>query len=83
MPTTRLYNRLVRLKNIERMLLQAGSGGLKITEIASRTGVNRRTIYRDMICLSVDFFVPIYDGDDGRYCIRREGYLSPFPGPIR
>src|SRR5690606_42013931 len=48
--------------------------GMRVVDVAEACGVNRRTIYRDLVLLS-ESGVPIWQ-DDGRFGIIREQYLA-------
>src|SRR5258707_4926278 len=69
----RLASRTERLSEIERMLFRSAHG-MRVMEIAEASGVDRRTIYRDLDLLSV-IGVPIWQ-DDGRFGIIRDQYLA-------
>jgi proteasome accessory factor B len=70
---TRMTSRAARLRQIEELLYRS-SHGLGAVEIAEATGVDRRTVYRDIELLS-ESGVPIWQ-DEGRFGIVREDYLS-------
>jgi len=57
------------------VLLADNPNGYTIKELASRFGVNIRTIYRDMLSLGTDLHVPVRD-DRGRWKIEA-GYRLP------
>jgi len=57
------------------VLLVDNPNGYTIKELASRFGVNIRTVYRDMLSLGTDLHVPIRD-DSGRWKIE-DGYRLP------
>ena len=69
----RTMTRAERLKAIETYLYQS-SGGRKATEIASRFGVHRSTVYRDIQSLG-ESGSPIWE-DDGRFGVLKERYLT-------
>jgi proteasome accessory factor B len=68
-----MLSRAERLRTIERLLYNAPDG-LSAAEIAARTGIGRRTAYRDLALLS-ESDVPIWQGD-GRFGIIRDRYLT-------
>ncbi len=70
---SRMLSRAERLRTIERLLYSAPDG-LSAVEIARRTGVGRRTVYRDLELLSQSD-VPIWQGE-GRFGIIRDRYLT-------
>ncbi|MER3515391.1 MAG: hypothetical protein C4310_14175, partial [Chloroflexota bacterium] len=70
---SRMLSRAERLRTIERLLYSAPDG-LSAVEIARRTGVGRRTVYRDLDLLSQSD-VPIWQGE-GRFGIIRDRYLT-------
>src|SRR5690349_928408 len=69
----RIQSKAARLRRIEHHLYNA-TRGLRAVELAEYCGVDRRTIYRDLISLD-EMGVPIWE-DEGRYGIDRETYLS-------
>jgi predicted DNA-binding transcriptional regulator YafY len=69
----RVSSKAARLQQIERRLYNT-PGGLRATDLASALGVDRRTIYRDLLTLE-DAGVPVWQ-HDGRYGIDRATYLS-------
>lgn len=71
--SARLINRGERLTAIERMLFR-NSQGLRAVEIANACGVDRRTIYRDLVMLD-KLGIPISQ-QDGRFFINRDYYLA-------
>jgi proteasome accessory factor B len=68
-----MLSRAERLRTIERLLYSAADG-LSAVEISERTGVGRRTVYRDLELLS-EGDVPIWQGE-GRFGIIRDRYLT-------
>jgi predicted DNA-binding transcriptional regulator YafY len=70
---SRSIGRAARLREIENLLFHHAEG-MRVTEIAGRCDVDRRTIYRDIDLLS-DAGVPIWQSD-GRYGIVRDQYLA-------
>ncbi len=69
----RAVGRAARLRQIENLLFRQPRG-LKVIEIATACGVNRRTIYRDLEVLEASG-VPIWQ-DNGSYGIVRDNYLA-------
>ena len=57
------------------VLLSDNPNGCTIKELASRFGVNIRTVYRDMLSLGANLHVPVRD-ERGRWMIE-EGYRLP------
>ncbi|NDJ53988.1 MAG: transcriptional regulator [Chloroflexi bacterium] len=72
-PINRQLSRAGRLRELENLLFRHPQG-LKVTEIADRLQVTRRTIYRDLDLLS-EANVPIWQ-DNGRFGIIRDQYLA-------
>lgn len=73
MSDERLASKAARLRWIERKLYN-NPQGLRVVDIAASTGMDRRTIYRDIESLD-DMGVPIWQ-IDGKFGINREDYLS-------
>jgi proteasome accessory factor B len=69
----RIQSKAARLRRIEHLLYNEPRG-LRAVELAAYCGVNRRTIYRDLIALH-EMGVPVWEAE-GRYGIDRESYLS-------
>lgn len=69
----RTMTRAERLNAIETYLYHS-SGGRKATDIASRFGVHRSTVYRDIQSLG-ESGSPIWE-DDGRFGVLKERYLT-------
>jgi len=69
----RIQSKAARLRRIEHRLYNAPAG-LRVVELSAYCGVNRRTIYRDLMTLH-DMGVPVWELE-GRYGIDRESYLS-------
>ena len=70
---SRLASRTARLRQLEE-LLYLKTEGVRVTDLAERLEVNRRTIYRDLDFLC-EQGVPIWQ-EDGRYGINRTRYLA-------
>lgn len=69
----RIQSKAARLRRIEHLLYNSPQG-LRVTDLADRCGVDRRTIYRDLEALH-DMGVPVWE-HQGHYGIERESYLS-------
>lgn len=69
----RIQSKTARLRRIEHRLYNAPQG-LRVVELAEYCGVDRRTIYRDLITLH-EMGVPVWE-HEGRYGIDRDSYLS-------
>ena len=71
--------RLARLLAVVSILYAKGSGeqGVPVTEIAQLTGMNVRTVYRDLRALEDELAVPIFQASRGRYGIERKFFLPP------
>jgi proteasome accessory factor B len=69
----RIQSKAARLRRIEHRLYNTPHG-LRAVELAEYCGVDRRTIYRDLVSLE-EMGVPVWE-DGGRYGIDRESYLS-------
>ena len=75
----RKRDRLARLLNVVTILYTHGRGdqGVPVSEIARLTGMNKRTVYRDLRALEDELDVPIYQAGRGRYGIERKFVLPP------
>ena len=75
----RKRDRLARLLAVVNILYTRGSGeqGVAVTEIARLTGMNVRTVYRDLRALEDELAVPIFQAGRGRYGIERKFLLPP------
>lgn len=69
----RSQSKAARLRRIEHLLYNA-IDGLRVVDLAEQCGVDRRTIYRDLVALE-EMGVPVWQ-HRGRYGIERETYLS-------
>lgn len=56
---------------------ERGDEGVAVTEIARLTGMNVRTVYRDLRALEDELDVPIFTSTRGRYGIERKFFLPP------
>jgi predicted DNA-binding transcriptional regulator YafY len=70
----RRFTRVERLARVERLLFDH-AGGLRALDISRQTGVDRRTIYRDVETLR-QRGVPIWQ-EGGRFGIARDQYRPP------
>ena len=75
----RKRDRLARLLAVVSILYAKGSSeqGVPVTEIARLTGMNVRTVYRDLRALEDELAVPIFQAGRGRYGIERKFFLPP------
>ncbi|MBM7845828.1 helix-turn-helix transcriptional regulator [Herpetosiphon giganteus] len=73
MSDERLASKAARLRWIERKLYN-NPQGLRVMDLAEATGMDRRTIYRDLGALE-DMGVPMWQFE-GKFGINREDYLS-------
>ncbi len=69
----RIKSKAARLHQIEQVLYNTPQG-LRAIELADYCGVDRRTIYRDLIALH-EIGVPVWE-DRGRFGIDRAAYVS-------
>ena len=69
----RLASKAARLRWLERKLYN-NPHGLRVVDLARESGMDRRTIYRDINTLE-DMGVPLWQ-HEGRFGINREDYLS-------
>jgi len=77
--TTRKRDRLARLLKVASILYASGSTeqGVAVADIARLTGMNVRTVYRDLRALDEELSVPIFQAGRGRYGIERRYFLPP------
>lgn len=77
--SARKRDRLARLLAVASILYAKGSTeqGVPVTEIARLTGMNVRTVYRDLRALEDELAVPIFQAGRGRYGIERKFFLPP------
>jgi predicted DNA-binding transcriptional regulator YafY len=75
----RKRDRLARLLSVASILYSRGSGegGVPVSEIARLTGMNVRTVYRDIRALEDELDVPVFQAGRGRYGIERKFFLPP------
>lgn len=69
----RIKSKAARLRRIEHCLYNAPQG-MRAVELANYCGVDRRTIYRDLMALH-DIGIPVWE-DRGRFGIDRAAYVS-------
>ena len=77
--SARKRDRLARLLAVASILYAKGSTeqGVPVTEIARLTGMNVRTVYRDLRALEDELSVPIFQAGRGRYGIEKKFFLPP------
>ncbi len=73
MSEERLASKAARLRWLERRLYN-NPQGMRVVDLAAASGMDRRTIYRDLNTLE-DMGVPLWQ-HEGRFGIHREDYLS-------
>ncbi len=76
----RKRDRLARLLSVVSILYSAAERddeGVSVTEIARLTGMNVRTVYRDLRALEQELDVPIYQAGRGRFGVERKFFLPP------
>lgn len=69
-------DRLARLLSVLRVLHAHGEGGVSPGEIARRTGMSRRTVYRDLDALQREMNVPLWS-EGGRWGVEGGAFLPP------
>jgi len=77
--SARKRDRLARLLAVASILYAKGSTeqGVPVSEIARLTGMNVRTVYRDLRALEDELAMPIFQAGRGRYGIERRFFLPP------
>jgi predicted DNA-binding transcriptional regulator YafY len=75
----RKRDRLARLLRVASILYTAGGteAGAPVSEIARLTGMNVRTVYRDIRALEDELAVPVFQTGRGRYGIEKKFFLPP------
>lgn len=75
----RKRDRLARLLAVASILYARGSTdqGVAVADIARLTGMNVRTVYRDLRALEDELAVPIFQAGRGRYGIEKKFFLPP------
>lgn len=69
-------DRLARLLSVLRILQAHGEAGISPAEIARRTGMSKRSIYRDLEALQVEMQVPLWS-EKGRWGVEAGAFLPP------
>ncbi len=69
-------DRLARLLSVLRVLHAHGEAGVTPGQIAVRTGMSRRTVYRDLVALQSEMQVPLWS-DGGRWGVQPGAFLPP------
>src|SRR5215213_6360564 len=69
-------DRLARLLSVLRILQAHGDAGVSPAEIARRTGMSKRSIYRDLDALQTEMQVPLWS-DKGRWGVQSGAFLPP------
>jgi proteasome accessory factor B len=67
-------DRLARLLSVLRLLHAHGEGGVSPKEIACRTGMSPRTVYRDLNALQNEMQVPLWS-EDGKWGVQPGAFL--------
>jgi predicted DNA-binding transcriptional regulator YafY len=75
----RKRDRLARLLKVASILYSQGSteSGVAVDEIARLTGMNKRTVYRDIAALETELGIPVFQAGRGRYGTERKFFLPP------
>ncbi len=75
--SSRKRDRLARLVSVITILYSRGGNeqGVAVDEIARLTGMNKRTVYRDLKALDEELAVPIFQAGRGRFGIERKYFL--------
>lgn len=75
----RKRDRLARLLSVASILYSRGNddAGVPVDEIARLTGMNRRTVYRDIRALEDELSIPVFEAGRGRYGIDKRYFLPP------
>ncbi len=69
-------DRTARLLTVVQVLRANGTSGISPAEIAKRTGVARRTVYRDLRAIDVELGIPVWS-EGGRWGVDAEAFLPP------
>jgi predicted DNA-binding transcriptional regulator YafY len=69
-------DRLARLLSVLRVLHAHGEAGVRPSEIARRTGMATRTVYRDLKALETEMRVPLWS-ENGRWGVQPDAFLPP------
>jgi proteasome accessory factor B len=69
-------DRLARLLSVLRILQAHGETGISPAEIARRTGMSKRSIYRDLEALQIEMQVPLWS-EKGKWGVEAGAFLPP------
>ena len=69
-------DRLARLLSVLRVLHAHGDAGISPGEIARRTGMSKRSIYRDLNALQTEMQIPLWS-DKGKWGVQPGAFLPP------
>jgi proteasome accessory factor B len=69
-------DRTARLLTVVGVLRANGTRGITPPEIAKRTGVAKRTVYRDLKAIEGELGIPVWS-DNGRWGVDAEAFLPP------
>ena len=69
-------DRLARLLSVLRVLHAHGDAGISPGEIARRTGMSKRSIYRDLNALQTEMQIPLWS-DRGKWGVQPGAFLPP------
>ena len=69
-------DRTARLLRVLQVLQAHGDDGVRPEEIARRTAMTRRSVYRDLHALEDEMHIPVWN-DRGRWGVERQAFLPP------
>jgi len=69
-------DRTARLLTVVGVLRANGTHGITPQEIARRTGMAKRTVYRDLKAIEMELGIPVWS-DGGRWGVEAEAFLPP------
>ena len=69
-------DRLARLLSVLGVLQASGEAGIRPEEIARRTGMSKRTVYRDLRALESELRLPVWS-EGGRWGVQPGAFLPP------
>ena len=69
-------DRTARLLMVVQILRANGSHGISPADIAKRTGMAKRTVYRDLLAIQSELGIPVWS-DGGRWGVEDEAFLPP------
>ena len=69
-------DRTARLLNVLAILQGSGDGGIRVEEIARRTGMSKRSAYRDVRALEQELKIPLWS-EGGRWGVGKGAFLPP------